>query len=151
MFLVIVCATIAAAVLVYMVVVSRAKSGANVRRHPRVDVSVPVHIHTDDNRHVAESQNISHGGMLLNTHAPVSIAQPISLKFTLPHEVPVEIPAVVSHKKGKQIGVRFDPTHHRRLTIEKWIQEEVKAQAVPVPPKLEPAAPRPKEDAANVH
>ena len=125
MFLVILCATIAAAVLVYMLLASRQKSGANMRLHPRVDVSVPVHIHTDDNKHVAESQNISHGGMLLKAAAPVSIAQPVSLRFTLPHEVPVEIPAVVSHKKGEQIGVRFDPTHHRRLDIEKWIQDSI--------------------------
>jgi hypothetical protein len=35
----------------------------------------------------------------------------------------VEIPAVVTFKKGQQIGVRFDPTHYGRSDIEKWIKK----------------------------
>jgi hypothetical protein len=30
---------------------------------------------------------------------------------------------VVSYKKGEQIGLRFDPTHHTRSDIEKWIAQ----------------------------
>src|SRR3954467_7891848 len=104
MFLVILCATIAVAVLVYMLVGTRANSGAQQRLHPRMDLAVQVHIHTEDDRHVAESRNISQGGMLLRAQAPVSISEPVRLKFTLPAEVPVEIPAVVTYKKGEQIG-----------------------------------------------
>jgi len=123
MFLVILCAAIAVAVLVYMLLASRPNSGAQQRRHPRMDLAVPVDIHTHDNKHLGETRNISRGGMLLQAEAPVSISQPIRLKFTLPPEAPVEIPAVVTYKKGQQIGVRFDPTHHTRADIEKWIRE----------------------------
>ena len=123
MFLVIVCAAIAVAVLVYMLLASRPNSGAQQRRHPRMDLAVPVDIHTHDNKHLGETKNISQGGMLLQAHAPVSISQPIRLKFTLPPEAPVEIPAVVTYKKGLQIGVRFDPTHHTRADIEKWMRQ----------------------------
>lgn len=122
MFLVILCAVIAVAVLVYMLLVSRPNSGAQQRRHPRMDLTVPVDIHTHDNKHLGETKNISQGGMLLQAQAPVAISQPIRLRFTLPPEAPVEIPAVVTYKKGQQIGVRFDPTHHTRTDIEKWIR-----------------------------
>lgn len=113
----------AAAVLAYMLFASRPNRGAQQRRHPRLDLAVPVDIHTYDDRHAGESKNISEGGMLLQAQAPVAIAQPVRLKFTLPSETQVEIPAVVSYKKGEQIGVRFDPTHHTRNDIEKWITD----------------------------
>lgn len=123
MFLVIVCATIAVAVLVYMLLASRPNSGAQQRRHPRMELAVPVDIHTFDDKHAGETKNISQGGMLLQAQAPVSISQPVRLKFTLPAQAPVEVPAVVTYKKGQQIGVRFDPTHHTRAEIEKWIRD----------------------------
>ena len=123
MFLVILCATIAIAVLAYMLLASRPNSGAQKRLHPRLDVAVPVDIHTHDDTHLGETKNISQGGMLLHAQAPVSISQPIRLKFTLPPQAPVEIPAVVTFKKGQQIGVRFDPTHYGRSDIEKWIKK----------------------------
>ena len=123
MFLVILCATIAIAVLVYMLLASRPNSGAQQRRHPRLDLAVPVDIHTFDDKHAGETKNISQGGMLLQAQAPVSISQPVRLKFTLPPQAFVEIPAVVTYKKGQQIGVRFDPTHYGRNEIEKWIKE----------------------------
>src|SRR5690242_19303703 len=123
MLLVILCATIAVAVLVYMLVGTRPNSGAQQRRDPRLDLAVPVRIHTSDELHEGESRNISQGGMLLSARAPVSISEPVRLKFTLPSETPVEIPAVVTFKKGEQIGVRSDPTHHSRLVLERWLRE----------------------------
>lgn len=123
MFLVIVCGTFAIAVLVYMLLGTRPNSGAKQRRYPRLELAVPVRIHTNDELHDGESRNISQGGMLLSARAPVSIAEPIRLRFTLPTETQVEIPAVVTYKKGEQIGVRFDPTHHSRLEVERWLRE----------------------------
>ena len=116
-------AAIALAVLAYMVLVSRPNRASQQRRYPRLDIAVPVHIHTENERHEGETRNISQGGMLLHAHAPVSIAQPVRLKFTLPTETLVEVPAVVSYKKGHQIGLRFDPTHHTRADIERWISQ----------------------------
>lgn len=123
MFLVVLCATIAVAVLVYMLVGTRPNSGAQQRRYPRLELAVPVRIHTSEELHEGESRNISQGGMLLSARAPVSISEPVRLKFTLPAETQVEIPAVVTYKKGEQIGVRFDPTHHSRLELERWLRE----------------------------
>ena len=142
MFLVVLCATIAVAVLVYMLLVSRPNSSAQQRRYPRLDLAVPVDIHTHDDKHAGETKNISHGGMLLQAQAPVSIAQPIRLKFNLPEKGSMEIPAVVTYKKGEQIGVRFDPAHQHRAEIEKWIKDstaEIKAEKPPTSAASEPA------------
>jgi hypothetical protein len=135
MFLVVLCATIAVAVLVYMLLASRPNSGAQQRQHPRLDLAVPVDIHTHDDKHLGETRNISQGGMLLRAQAPVSISQPVRLKFTLPAERFVEIPAVVTFKKGEQIGVRFDPTHHGRADIEKWIKDSKSKKKSEEPPE----------------
>ena len=141
MFLVVLCATIAVAVLVYMLLASRPNSGAQQRRHPRLDLAVPVDIHTYDDKHLGETKNISQGGMLLHALAPVSISQPIRLKFTLPPQSQIEIPAVVTFKKGQQIGVRFDPTHYGRSDIERWIREF----------RTEPKATEPPGTASTAH
>ena len=123
MLLVGLCAAIAIAVLAYMLLMSRPGHGSPQRRYPRLDLSIPVDIHTHSNKHVGETRNISQGGMLLQASAPISIAQPVRLKFILPAHTTVEIPAVVSFKKGERIGVRFDPTHYGRLDIERWIAQ----------------------------
>ncbi len=99
------------------------------RRSPRVPISIPVAIHTFDDKFEGEGQNISHGGMLVHAEAPLKVAQPIELNFTLPDSGKVSIPAVVSYKKGEAIGMRFDPTHHERHSIEKWVNSSVKEQA----------------------
>ncbi len=100
-----------------------------VRRHPRVALAVPVEVHTAERRLHATSQNISPGGMRLRVEAPLSIAQPIELRFTLPDAPAIRIPAVVSRKHGDMIGVRFDPTHHERFRIESWVEASARRQA----------------------
>jgi hypothetical protein len=124
MFAIILCAAIAIAILVYMLMSARPTPGTNtsVRRFPRLEVAFPVDILTDKETHPAESRNISQGGMSLCGEAPVSVAQPVQLSFILPEQEAVTIPAVVTHKQGEQIGVRFDPTHYRRAAIEKWVK-----------------------------
>ncbi len=125
MIAIILCAAIAVAVLAYMLLTARpgASNKPGVRRYPRLEIAFPVDIQTEKETHAAESRNISQGGMSLRGEAPVAVAQPVQLSFTLPEQVTVTIPAVVTHKQGEHIGVRFDPTHHRRVVIEEWIKQ----------------------------
>jgi hypothetical protein len=97
------------------------RKASQVRRSPRVPISVPVAIRTAEQNFSATGQNISHGGMLVSVAAPLSVSQPIHVDFTLPDTPAISIPAVVSYKKGVNIGLRFDPTHHERHSIEKWV------------------------------
>lgn len=114
---------------------SHTQSGTTgVRRSPRVPISISVAIHTVGESFEGKGQNISHGGMLVHAQAPLAVAQPIHVNFTLPDAAAVSIPAVVSYKKGEAIGLRFDPTHHERHSIEKWVDSSVRdaaAKSVP--------------------
>lgn len=112
------------------------RMAAGVRRSPRVPISIPVAIRTEEENFEGKGQNISHGGMLVHAEAPLSVAQPIHVDFTLPDHRSISIPAVVSYKKGEAIGLRFDPTHHQRHAIEKWVNNTVQANGTaPAPTK----------------
>ena len=124
MIAVILCGVIAIAVLVYLFVWGKSGPAKETRQGPRLDLTITVQVETPEQSFTADSQNISLGGMLLRADAPVSIAQPVHLSFRLPETTEVQIPAVVCHKRGEQIGVRFDPTHQRRIDIEKWLRSE---------------------------
>jgi c-di-GMP-binding flagellar brake protein YcgR len=125
MLLVVLCGVIAMAVILWLILAGDGKSPESRRAAARVQISVPVELETFGEKYSANSQNISGGGMLLHAQAPVKVAQPLQLFFVLPNQVAVEIPAVVCHKRGEQFGVRFDPTHHRRRAIEKWVLHAV--------------------------
>jgi len=105
------------------------RMASEVRRSPRVPIAVPVDIHTAGQHYVAAGENISHGGMLIRAEAPLSVAQPIEVGFTLPQDLPISIPAVVSYRKGQNIGLRFDPTHPERHSIQKWVDTSAQEKA----------------------
>lgn len=108
---------------------AQVRRAAAVRKSPRVPISIPVAIRTAEDNFRGKGQNISHGGMLVHAEAPLSVSQPIQVDFTLPDSPSISIPAVVSYKRGEAIGVRFDPTHHERHSIEKWVDSSLKEQA----------------------
>jgi hypothetical protein len=121
MFLVILCGVIAVVAILWLILAGEGKSPESRRASARVQIAVPVELETFGEKYPADSQNISGGGMLLRSQAPVKIAQPLHLSFVLPDQTDVQIPAVVCHKRPGFFGVRFDPTHQRRRAIEKWV------------------------------
>jgi c-di-GMP-binding flagellar brake protein YcgR len=125
MFLVILCAVVAVAVIVWLILSGEGKSPESRRSNARIPLSVPVAVESFGETFSAASQDISRGGMLLQAEALVKVAQPVQLSFTLPEQTPVEIPAVVCHSRGGRFGVRFDPTHQRRAIIEKWVRHAI--------------------------
>ena len=122
MYLVVLCALVAVAVTVWLIMAGEGKSPESRRNNARIKLVIAVEVESFGEKYQADSQDISHGGMLLKAEAPVKVAQPVQLSFTLPDDIPIEIPAVVCHQRGQQFGVRFDPTHHRRGAIERWVR-----------------------------
>ncbi len=122
MYLVVICALVAVAVIAWLIVSSEGKSPESRRNNARIPLVVPVMVETFGEKYQANSQDVSRGGMLLQSDAPVKVAQPVQLAFALPESSLVEIPAVVCHKRGQLFGVRFDPTHQRRAVIERWVR-----------------------------
>jgi c-di-GMP-binding flagellar brake protein YcgR len=122
MYLVILCALLAVAVTVWLIMAGEGKSPESRRNNARIKLVVAVQVESFGEKYQADSLDISRGGMLLKAGAPVEVSQPLQLSFCLPDNTPIEIPAVVCHKRGEQFGVRFDPTHHRRGAIERWVR-----------------------------
>jgi c-di-GMP-binding flagellar brake protein YcgR len=122
MYLVIVCALVAVAVVVWLIMSGEGKSPESRRQNARIHLMIPVQVESFGEKYSAESQDISSGGMLLKAETPVKVAQPVQLTFNLPDKAPIEIPAVVCHKRGSLFGVRFDPTNQRRAVIERWVR-----------------------------
>ncbi len=125
----IVCGAVAVSVLVYMARWGK-KGPPSGARAPRIPFTVAVQVHTNaGHRFQGNSLDISEGGMLVRVGAALSVAQPIQLSFTLPQGGEVLIPAVVRHRHGEMVGVRFDPTHHRRIAIEAWVKAALRERA----------------------
>jgi c-di-GMP-binding flagellar brake protein YcgR len=122
MYLVVLCALVAVAVTIWLIMAGEGKSPESRRNNARIKLEVPVEVESFGEKYQADSQDISRGGMLLKAEAPVEVSQPVHLSFSLPGENLIEIPAVVCHQRGQQFGVRFDPTHHRRGVIERWVR-----------------------------
>jgi c-di-GMP-binding flagellar brake protein YcgR len=122
MYLIVICALLALAVIVWLIMAGEGKSPESRRNNARIKLVVPVELETFGERYHADSQDISRGGMLLKAEAPVKVAQPVQLSFILPEKMAVQIPAVVCHKRGQQFGVSFDQTHHQRTVIERWVR-----------------------------
>lgn len=122
MFPVIVCALIAVAAIVWLIMAGEGRSPETRRLNARIPLVVPVSVERFGETFPASSQNISRGGMLLKADMPVKVAQPMQLLFTLPEQSPLEIPAVVCHARVGFFGVKFDPTHYHRVVIEKWVR-----------------------------
>ena len=138
MYLVILCALVAVAVTIWLIMAGEGKSPESRRNNARIKLVIPVAVESFGEKYQADSLDISRGGMLLKAEAPVQVSQPVQLSFCLPDKTPIEIPAVVCHKRGQQFGVRFDPTHHRRGVIERWVrrafeEDHRRAAKAPVP------------------
>jgi Tfp pilus assembly protein PilZ len=94
------------------------------RRYVRIPVITEVSVVTSDSRRFsATSQEISSGGMSLQSGEPVTIGQAVEISFALLTLPRIWVRSTVSWRKpsGKSFGIRFDPKDERRLRIKEWI------------------------------
>jgi hypothetical protein len=91
------------------------------RRYVRVPVITEVAVRADGNRFTASSIEISSGGMSLQTSEELSLHTNVEISFALVTLPRVTVRGVVSWRKPKSYGVRFDAADERRHSIKKWI------------------------------
>jgi hypothetical protein len=91
------------------------------RRYVRVPVMTVVGVKSEGNRFTATSLEISTGGMSLKTGDEIALGSNVEVSFALMTLPRVTVRGVVSWRKPKSYGVRFDPTDERRRDIKKWI------------------------------
>jgi PilZ domain len=91
------------------------------RRYVRIPVMTEVSIVGDGRRVVANSVEMSSGGMSVKSHEDFSIGVTVEVSFALMTLPRVIVRGAITWRKPKSFGVRFDATDERRQPIKRWI------------------------------
>jgi hypothetical protein len=92
------------------------------RRYVRVPVITEVAVKAaDGTRFTASSIEISSGGMSLKSSEELTLHTNVEISFALMTLPRVTVRGVVSWRKPKSYGVRFDAADERRHSVKKWI------------------------------
>jgi hypothetical protein len=91
------------------------------RRYLRVPLMTEVTVIGDGRRVPTSSIEMSSGGMSLKSHEDFSIGTNVELSFALLTLPSVLVRGVVSWRKPKSFGVRFDANDERRHKVKVWI------------------------------
>jgi len=91
------------------------------RRYVRIPVMTDVLCVGDGRRFIASSIEMSSGGMSLRCSEDISVGTNFEVSFALMTMPRVVVRSVVSWKKPKLFGVRFDPADDRRRPVKTWI------------------------------
>ena len=91
------------------------------RRYVRIPVMTEVSVVADGQRVSASSIEISTGGMSLKSAEDFSIGTNVEVSFSLMTLPRVSVRGIVSWRKPKSLGVRFDVADERRQKVKIWI------------------------------
>ena len=92
------------------------------RRYARVPIMTEVTlVSPGGHRLSASSIDISSGGMSLKSSEDMPSGTNIEISFSLLTLPRVNIRGVVTWRKSKSFGVRFDPADERRHKVKVWI------------------------------
>jgi PilZ domain len=100
------------------------------RRYARIPVITEVSLVVKgSDRYTASSQEISAGGMSLQSVEDLTPGQPLEISFALLTLPRIWVRGTVSWRKPapKTFGVRFDPQDARRLQIKKWVEAHLES------------------------
>ena len=92
------------------------------RRYTRIPIMTEVTVVTNDGQRVtASSIELSSGGMSLKTAEDMPVGTGLEVSFSLLTLPRVCVRGVVTWRKTKSFGVRFDPEDERRQKVKEWI------------------------------
>ena len=91
------------------------------RRYVRVPLMTEVSVVGEGHRIVASSIEMSTGGMSLKSPEELPVGKKVEISFSLLTLPRISVHGVVSWRKPKSFGVRFDPADQRRMKVKVWI------------------------------
>jgi hypothetical protein len=92
------------------------------RRYARIPIMTDVTIVSNDGHRLsASSIDVSSGGMSFKTSEDMPSGTNVDISFSLLTLPRVAVRGVVTWRKTKSFGVRFDPSDDRRLKIKEWV------------------------------
>lgn len=97
------------------------------RRYVRVPVAITVGVRADGRSVNTISQEVSSGGMSLESPDLLPGKKKVEISFELPGEDLVTMPAEICWRRepSSTLGVRFDPHDARRQVVRNWIEAYV--------------------------
>jgi len=95
------------------------------RKHPRVQLKIPVQVRGPGVIFEAECVELGAGGMALAQAEQLGISLPIEISFELGSAQPISLCAVVWWKRDKLTGLRFDPNDRSRKLVEDFVSAEL--------------------------
>jgi hypothetical protein len=101
------------------------------RRYVRVPVAIGVEIEADGRRISTLSQEVSSGGMSLETPDLLPDAKLVNATFTLPAAKAISIRASICWRREnpRMFGIRFEPNEPTRPAVREWIEKFLDSQA----------------------
>jgi hypothetical protein len=98
------------------------------RRYVRVPIMTDVSIVAKDRRRLsASSLEVSSGGMSVKSSEDLPAGSNVEISFSLLTLPRVAVRGVVSWRKAKSFGIRFDPADERRRRLKQWIDGYLEA------------------------
>jgi CheY-like chemotaxis protein len=92
------------------------------RRYVRIPIMTEVTVVSSDGRRIsASSLELSSGGMSLKSAEDMSTGTNVEISFSLLTLPRVNVRGVVTWRKTKSFGLRFDPTDSNRQKVKEWI------------------------------
>ncbi len=92
-----------------------------LRRYVRLPLVQEVEVDAGTLRFKGTTQEISAGGMSVETKEKLGIGQPVQLRFMMPGTTKLVVSAVICWVREGSLGARFDVTDDRRLAVKEWI------------------------------
>jgi hypothetical protein len=93
-----------------------------LRRYARIPIMTEVTVVSGDNHRLAASSlEVSSGGMSLKSSEDMPAGSNVEISFSLLTLPRVNLRGVVTWRKSKSFGIRFDPTDDRRQKVKEWI------------------------------
>ena len=92
------------------------------RRYARIPIMTEVTVVSNDGHRLsASSMEVSSGGMSLKSAEEMRAGTNVEISFSLLTLPRVNLRGVVTWRKTKSFGLRFDPTDDRRQKVKEWI------------------------------
>jgi len=91
------------------------------RRYVRIPVMTEVSVVGEGLRFVASSLEMSSGGMSVKSPEEVTVGTSLEVSFSLLTLPRVNVRGIVSWRKPKSFGVRFDASDERKQKVKIWI------------------------------
>ncbi len=99
------------------------------RRYVRIPVAITVNLRVNGRNVTTLSQEVSGGGMSLESADLLEGKAKVEASFQLPGEAAVSIPAEICWRRphNSTIGIRFEATDARRQVVRNWIESYMEA------------------------